>query len=40
LHAIVSRADEIIRVWNERERERLRAAKAQAEQELKRLEAA
>jgi hypothetical protein len=40
LHAIVSRADEIIRVWNEQERERLRAAKAQAEQELKRLEAA
>ena len=39
LHAIVTRADETIRVWNQQERERLRAAKAQAEQELKKLEA-
>jgi hypothetical protein len=38
LYAIVTRADEVVRVWNEQERERLRAAKAAAEQELKRLE--
>lgn len=40
LHAIVSRADEGLHLWNVEQRERLRAAKALAEQELQRLEAA
>jgi hypothetical protein len=39
LHAILSRADEVFHVWNAQERERLRAARAAAEQELKLLEA-
>jgi hypothetical protein len=39
LHAIITRADDLIRVWDEQERERLRAAKTAAEEQLKRLEA-
>jgi hypothetical protein len=39
LHAIVTRADEIMRVWQQQERERLQAEKAEAEKRLRILEA-